>query len=504
MVEPILALQGITKKFPGVIALDDVSLELHRGEILALVGENGAGKSTLMKILSGVYPFGSYTGTVILAGKEMKFSHPAESKEAGVAMIYQEISIELDVSVAENIMLGMLPTKGLGIVDWKLAYEKAEEVLKTLGVDLDVRTPTRKLSASFQQLVCIARAMVRNPRVLILDEPTSALTESETTYLIDLLKKLKERDISCIYISHKLDEVIRVADRIVVLRDGRVVSECTEGCFDSKKIVEDIIGRELGVMYPERKGGMGEVVLEVEGIRVPHPYLPQKFLIEDVSFSVRKGEILGLAGLVGSGRSELLKCIFGAYERCRASITLAGKKVSIGSPNEAIRLGIGLLTEDRKKDGYVGTMNVRENMSLSVLRRVADLFVLNGKRENGLVRRFIGELSIKCPSERSSILTLSGGNQQKVLLSRWLMTEPKVLFLDEPTRGVDVGAKAEIYRIMRDLSESGIAIVMISSELPELLKMCDRFIVLGKGKVQAEFDKNEASETKIMHAAAFG
>lgn len=499
----VLQMSNVTKRFAGVTALKDVSFELHRQEILALVGENGAGKSTLMKVLSGTHPDGSYEGTISIHGQEQHFFAPGDAEDAGIAMIPQEITLELDLSVAENILLGRLPTTRFGFVDWKRTYAETAAVLQRLHLDIDVTLPARNLSASMQQLVCIARALIRNPKILILDEPTSPLTESETEYLMEVLRQLKADGISSIYISHKLDEVFAIADRIVVLRDGARISMHQRADFTPERIVEDMIGRTLDVMYPEKTNQVSGEMLRVEGLTVPHPYAAQKNIVEDVSFSVGKGEILGLAGLVGAGRSEVLKALFGAIPKQSGTVYLDGRLVSINHPADAIAHGLGMVTEDRKKDGYVGVMNIRDNMTLTILRQIARRNFINFAREEQLASRHFGTMGIKAPSLATNILNLSGGNQQKVILAKWLLTNLKVLFLDEPTRGIDVGAKSEIYKLINDLASQGLSIIMTSSELQELLALCDRFIVLGKGRIRKELMQADATETNIMHAAAY-
>jgi ABC-type sugar transport system ATPase subunit len=502
MIGPILEMRHITKKFPGVTALNDVSIALERGEILSICGENGAGKSTLMKILSGEYAHGTYSGSVLLEGKELRISSNRVAETVGIAMIYQEISVELDLSVAENILLGMLPLRKTGLVDWKTTRSIVSDILKKLRIDLDVNLKMRELSASVQQLVCIARALVRKPKILILDEPTAALTESETEYLIKILQELKSSGISCIYISHKLDEVFRISDRIVVMRDARVISGYTREQIDPAQIIEDMIGRRMDQIYPSMEERIiGEEVFRIENFTVPHPHAA-KNIITDAQFSIRRGEVLGLAGLVGSGRSELLRAIFGSLPKVSGDVYVEGKKCNIANPADAIRNGIGFLTEDRKKDGIVATMNILQNMTLSTLKKISRFGFIQNRAERGKAEDYFWSMHIKAPSLKTGILNLSGGNQQKVVLAKSLLTDMKVLFLDEPTRGIDVGAKAEIYKIIQDLSSKGLSIVMISSEHPELLAMCDRFVVIGNGRIAGGLTKAEADETKIIRMAS--
>ena len=499
----ILSVKNIIKRFSGTVALKGVDMELYPNEILALVGENGAGKSTLMKILSGIYPYGSYEGELLLGGKVCKFQSPADSEDAGIAMIYQELNLELDLSVGENILLGRYPRSALGFIDWKKVHREARTALDLLGVDIDTKVTVRNLNPSMQQLVSIARALYRNPSILILDEPTSVLTEKEANSLMEILRGLKEKGISCIYISHKLDEIFALCDRTVVFRDGEKISEYTKADgYDSSKVIEDMIGRHLDAMYPVRKANIGEEVLRVEHFRVAHPFAYGKSIIEDASFSLHKGEILGLSGLVGAGRSELVSAIFGALPRQAGKLYLEGKEVTINSPIEAIQHGLGFLSEDRKKNGFIWTMSIRENMTLVCLRELVKGLFVDKREENRRAQEYFEKLSVKAPSLDTQITNLSGGNQQKVILAKWLMSNIKILMLDEPTRGIDVGTKSEIYKLMLELTDMGISIILISSEMPELLAMCDRLVVLGKGVVQCEMLRGEANEVNLMRAAS--
>jgi len=500
----VLRVEHITKRFLGTVALKDVSMKLYEDEILAIMGENGAGKSTLMKILSGLYPKQDYEGGIYIGEKECHFHNPADSENAGIAMIYQELNLELDLSIAENIMLGRLPKNKLGMIDWKQTRREAEKALKKLNVDLDVTYTARSLSPSMQQLVSIARALVRNPRILILDEPTSVLTEGETRELMAILRGLKAEGISCIYISHKLDEVFELCDRMIILRDGYYIGEhIKEQGYDGATIIEEMIGRKLDNMYPDKEQlKEQEEVLRVENFCVPHTFAYGKNVIEDVSFTLHKGEILGLTGLVGSGRSELVNALFGTIPKKSGKVYLKGQAVEIKTPGQAKQLGIGLLTEDRKKNGFIGTMSICHNMTLTILKRIKGLFLINKSKETKIASEYYDKLRVKAPDMDVLISSLSGGNQQKVILAKWLMTDLNIIILDEPTRGIDVGAKAEIYKIMQELVEKGISIIMISSEMPELMAMCDRFVVLGKGKVQGVLEREEATETLLFKTAS--
>jgi ABC-type sugar transport system ATPase subunit len=501
--EPILAVQNVIKRFMGTVALRNVSMDLYYNEILGILGENGAGKSTLMKILSGVYPASEYEGKIILEGNICRFTSPLDSQRAGIAMIYQELNLELDLSVAENILLGCAPKTKIGFIDWKEMAEKGRRMMKRLNSNIDVAATVRSLSPSMQQIVCIARALIRNPKILILDEPTSMLTERETVNLFAILRRLRQDGISCLYISHKMDEVFDLCDRIEVLRDGKNINVYTKKTgYDSNRIIEDVIGRRLDMMYPDMTHEIGGEILRIENFRVPHPFANGKSIIGDVSFYLRKGEILGLGGLVGSGRSELLNAIFGVLPRTGGKIYKYGKEIFIRNPIDAKRHGIGLLTEDRKKNGFIGALSICENMTITILHKLRRGFLIDTKKEQQAAREYFDKLNVKAPGLFTRITNLSGGNQQKVILAKWLMCGMDILFLDEPTRGIDVGTKSEIYKIILELAKSGVSVVMISSEISELIAICDRFVVLGKGRVQTELLKHEADEVKIIRAAS--
>jgi D-xylose transport system ATP-binding protein len=504
MNERILEMKHICKRFSGVLALNDVSIHLYKGEILSIVGENGAGKTTLMRILSGVYPHGDYEGDITLNDHLFMAKSTRSAENAGIAMIYQELNVELDLSIGENIMLGSWPRKKNQLVNWRLLHQKAEEALNILNVFLDTRMTMRYLSASMQQLVCIAKALAKNPQVLILDEPTAALTEGETENLMKILRMLKCKGISCIYISHKLDEVFDISDRVVTMRDARIVCEYLKADIIPAAIIEDIVGHSLVQSSVDKEKIQDTEILRIEHLAVKHPYAANKNIISDVSFSLKKGEVLGLTGLVGSGRSELLKAVFGVFPKVRGNIYIDGQSCKINNTRDAIENGICMLSEDRKFDGFVSTMNIRENITLSSLKKISFKTFIKGKLEKMLARQFFEYLKIKAESPETSIITLSGGNQQKVILAKSLLTEARILFLDEPTRGIDIGTKNEIYKIIRDLSQKGIGIVVISSELPELISLCDRFIVLCNGYVGAEFTGANITQNMILHAAAFG
>ena len=493
-----LTMSGITKVFPGVKALSGVDLSVDRGEILALLGENGAGKSTLMKVLSGVYGHGQYGGSISIDGKEATYADPGGADHAGVAMIYQELNPLLDLSVAENMYLGMLPVRMAKSVDWKRLYSEAEAVLKRLGINIDARTHMRLLGAGEQQLVAIARALARDATILVLDEPTSSLTEREVERLFVILRRLREDGKAIIYISHKFNEVYAISDRVTVLRDGANAGDFITADAPSDQIITAMIGRSLADMFPRQTIDFGPTVLEVKDFSVGHQHV-NKTLLKNISFSVKAGEIVGLGGLVGTGRSELLNSLFGSHLGASSGkVILNGNELVITSPRQAKKAGIGLLTEDRRRNGLVGIMRLDENITLPSLRDIASIFGLNRNLEKSISQRFIDSLRIKCTGPAQEAAMLSGGNQQKVVLSKWLHTAPKLLLLDEPTRGVDVGAKVEIYQLMNALSANGIAIIWVSSELPELLGMSDRVLVFWDGGIAAEYKRGEADLTKVM------
>lgn len=504
MTEERLHMNNVSKVFPGVIALDHVSLKLKCGEILSICGENGAGKSTLMKILSGTYPYGTYQGEVILDGKEIRMHSVIDAGKYGIGIIPQELNIQMDMTITENIMLGHWPHLSNGLINWKLMHQTAVKALDALNVKIDPDVRMRSLNASMQQLVCIAKTLSENPRILILDEPTAALTPDETENLMRILNKLKKNGISCIYISHKLEELFKVSDRIVVMRNGKVVSNYERADVKPEIIIRDMIGREIDKYYPMSNKMYGNECLRIENLTVRHPSAPSKYIVDHVNFSVHKGEILGLTGLVGSGRSEMLRAIYGALPKEEGNVFVDGIEKKIHSPREAIQAGIFMVSEDRKCDGYIPMMSIRENMTLSILKKISCHSFIDNQKELETVRYFFDYLSIRAPGYETRIINLSGGNQQKVILSRALATDAKVLFLDEPTRGIDVGAKAEIYKIINTLAEKGMSLVIISSEMPELLSLCDRFIVLKDSKIVGEFSKSEVTENMLYQKAALG
>lgn len=497
----LLEMKSITKEFPGVRALDGVSFDLMPGEFHSLVGENGAGKSTLMKILSGVYPHGTYGGDIVVEGAVRKFRNVRDSESAGIAIIFQELSLVKEMTVGENIFLGREPSR-FGLVDWAALFARSQKLLKELGLEIDPRAKVASLGIGQQQLVEIAKALSQDAKILVLDEPTAALTESEVETLFRILADLKRKGVGMIYISHKLDEVFAMSDRISVLRDGRTIGTRQASEFTVEKVIELMVGREVGDVFPTPDHEFGKTVLEVSGLTVTDSSGVKKPVVKDVSFNVRSGEVLGIAGLMGAGRSEVLTAVFGAWSgNVSGRVSVDGKEVDLGSPRDAIAKGIGFVTEDRKRFGLLLDQTIRENMVLAGLRRISGSIFTDKKKESVAAAAAMGSLKVKANSPATVTGTLSGGNQQKVVLGKWLLTKPKVLLLDEPTRGIDVGAKQEIYAEINRLAGEGLAIVVVSSELPEVLGLSDRILVLNEGRVAAEFDRSEASPEKVMAAA---
>jgi len=496
-----LEMRHIGKEFPGVCALNDVSLRVRRGTIHALLGENGAGKSTLMKILDGIYPAGSFTGEIELAGKSVQFRSPHDARVKGIGYVPQEIQVLENLSVAENIFVGNWTEGRQAVVGFRRLYERAQRLLDEYRVSLDARAAVVTLNASQRQLVMIARALALRPSVLILDESTASLTLEETRLLFDVLRHLRQTGVTCLFITHRLAEVHELADCATVLRDGALAAEFERDQFDENAIVSAMVGRTLTSFYPSRQAFAGtEEVLRVENLAIPHPHLAGKSVVENVSFSLRRGEILGLGGLVGAGRSEVVNALYGRIEHS-GRFFVEGRETRIRKPREARDSGLGLLPEERKREGLLFNFAIRENITLQSLGTVSRFGLLSRARENRAAEGFKDRLSIRAPSVGVAVSALSGGNQQKVVLGKVLMPNPKVLLLDEPTKGVDVGAKAEIYKLMMELADAGIGIVVISSELPELLALCDRILVLARGRVADEFTKADANEKRYMLAA---
>ena len=496
MIEVLLELQDINKVFPGVHALKDARFDVRRGEVHALIGENGAGKSTLIKIVSGVYQ--PDTGEILLDGRRVAFSNPREAHTAGIATIYQELGLYPELSVAENIFMGHAPTSkrlGFEIIDWETMELQAEALLAELNiVNLDVGAKVGALNVGNRQRVEIAKALSLDAQILIMDEPTAALSESDVEKLFSIVRLLRERGVSIIYISHRLNEVFELADRVTVLRDGEYIGTKDVVDTDEAELISMMVGRTIENLFPKQAAVIGDVVLEVRQLNRPP-------LTRDISFSVRAGEIVGLAGLVGSGRSETAQVIFGVLPAESGEILLRGAPVKISRPSEAVDHGIGYVPEDRGHQGLIREMTIRENTSMAVLDTVSTNTFISRTRERLLANQSIQQLSIRATGPDQITNKLSGGNQQKVVVSKWLASNPILLIMDEPTRGIDVGAKAEIHRLMSRLAaEEGLAILMISSELPEILAMSDRILVMREGRLVGEFTREEATQEVIAHA----
>jgi ribose transport system ATP-binding protein len=491
--QPLLEAFGITKQFPGTLALDNVQLELLPGEIHVVMGENGAGKSTLMKILSGViFPDG---GELRLEGKPVAFKTPYQALEHGIAIVYQELNVVSTLTVAENIFPGRLPVNIFGMVRYRELFWNAERAIQKLTTDIDPRAFLGDLSIAQQQLVEIAKALSRECKVLILDEPTSALTDREADILLTLLRRLANEGIGILYISHKLKEVFQVADRVTVLRDGKYVGTHAISDTSPDMLIRMMVGRELGTLFPHRSEKIGKPLLQVQNLRV------DGFTAHN-SFELYEGEILGFSGLIGSGRTELARTLFGAEPKIEGQVLLEGVPLHIDSPQKAIQHGIGYLPEDRKAAGLFLEMNIRLNVAATIIKEVSGTGFVRPSRERAIAEQSVEQLAISTSGIEQEVRRLSGGNQQKTLIAKWLAIKPKILIVDEPTRGIDVGAKREIHFLLRKLAESGVGVIIISSELPEILGMCDRILVMHEGSIVAEYQADEATEEKIMRVAS--
>lgn len=491
----LLRLTGISKTFPGVRALNNVHLEVRRGEVHALLGENGAGKSTLVKILSGAYTRDS--GEMIWEGRRVELRTPREAQKAGIGIIYQEFNLVPQLSIAENVWIGREPhlNETLHLIDWQKMYRQTGQLLEELHVPLDPRRPVAGLGVAMQQMVEIARALSLDARLLIMDEPTSALAEAEIQQLYTVIRKLKARGVSVIFISHHLDEVFEICDRGTVLRDGEFIDTVDLRQSSPEQIIQLMVGRSLDQQYPKVPGQRGQEALRVE-------HLNRRGVLQDISFSAYTGEVLGIAGLVGAGRTELMRAIFGADPVDSGRVYVFGREVQIHSPEAAIHAGIGLLPEDRKQEGLVLLLSVLQNVSMASLQRLenaAGLLRLDVERSQ--VKDFIQKLRIATPDVDQKAQNLSGGNQQKVVLAKWLASRSQILIFDEPTRGIDVATKVEVYTLMNNLVQNGVAVIMVSSEMPELLGMSDRILVMHEGRLTAEFDRQEATQEKVLAAA---
>ncbi|MDR1579971.1 MAG: ATP-binding cassette domain-containing protein [Synergistaceae bacterium] len=502
----LLEMKNITKTFPGVKALDNVNLQVKRREIHALVGENGAGKSTLMKALSGVYPAGEYEGEVLFEGKRCAFNGIRQSEKAGIVIIHQELALSPYLSIAENMFIGD-ERANYNIIDWNKTREDARTFMKYVGLNENPNTPVNKLGVGKQQMVEIAKALAKNAKILILDEPTSALNEKDSEHLLDILRELRdEHDISSVLISHKLNEVAAVADSITILRDGKTIEtiEVERGAgaaaISEDRIIKGMVGREITDRFPKRTNTTGDVIFEVREWTVYNPDNPERKKLDNININVKAGEVVGLAGLVGAGRTELATSVFGRYygENISGKTFIKGKEVNLGTISKAIDHGVAYVTEDRKEFGLVLIQTVKENTTLAKLKKIARWNVVNEREEILAAEAFRKRLGTKTPSILQLAGNLSGGNQQKVVLSKWLFSDPRILILDEPTRGIDVGAKYEIYTIINALAAQGMACLLISSEMPEIIGMCDRIYVMSEGRITAELPGKTATQEEIM------
>jgi len=500
--EVLLEARGVSKSFPGVQALDRVDLAVRRGRLNAVVGENGAGKSTLMNILAGVFPPDS--GEVLVRGQPVRFRNPREAQRAGIAIIFQELNLVPDLTVAENIFLGREPRNRFGLLELARMNAEAGVWLRELELDVDPRTPVSRLRVGAQQVVEIAKALAFNSQVLILDEPTSAITKQEVEVLVRLVRRLKERGVGLIYITHKLDELPPIADDLTVLRDGRLVGARPFAATTRDEIIRMMVGRELAELYPRTECLAGAELLSVKGLSLMRPR-SRELALQDVSFTIRRGEVVGLFGLMGAGRTELLQTLYGLYPHSSTGeIRLEDQLVSIRSPRDAIEAGLALAPEDRKAEGLVLALSVTENATLASLETTQRCGFLQPARERRLAESWVERLGIKLASLDAPVRNLSGGNQQKVVLAKWLATAPQVLLLDEPTRGIDINAKKQIYGLIDELAHDGLGILLVSSELPEILAIPDRILVLAEGRLTAEFVRGEATEEAVLRAALLG
>ncbi|WP_425619333.1 sugar ABC transporter ATP-binding protein [Anatilimnocola sp. NA78] len=501
--EPIIAIRDVTKRFPGVIALEHVNLEILPGEFHAICGENGAGKSTLMKILSGV--IADFEGELLLAGKPVRFRNTRDAEAAGVSIIHQELNLVEQLSASANIFLGREIRGWLGLRDDAAMELAATSLLRELECEVHPRTLAGELRVGDQQLIEIAKALSLQSDILIMDEPTSALTESEVSRLYRVIERLRKRGVTILYISHKMDEVFHLADRITVLRDGRTVKTLNKADMNAQQITHLMVGREIEAIDFGAERKPAEVLLKVTNLSLPWHGHAREWRLHNISFELRRGEVLGFAGLMGAGRTELLECLFGAAEiPPQGKIELLGRELKLRHPVDACREGIALVTEDRKRLGLFTAMNVGQNISICTLDQTGRLGMINGTREWSMASETASKLAVKTAGLSAAITSLSGGNQQKCIIGRWLQTNPQVLLLDDPTRGVDVGAKAELYRLIDKLCRDGIGVIMTSSEMPELLTVCDRILVLSEGNLTGSFLRSEATEHKILEAATMG
>ena len=483
----ILTLKNITKEFPGVKALDDVTINIERGTIHGLVGENGAGKSTLIKVLAGIYQ--PNKGEIILDGKPCRFNSPIEARRAGISVVHQEIKLAEPLSVAENMFLGNVQLKN-GLVDWKGMRRRAREIVEDLGMDIDINAQVSSLTVAKKQIVEIMHAINNNSRILIMDEPSAVLTDRELEVMFRIVKQLRDEGITIIYISHRLDEIFGLCSNVSVLRDGCHIDTIPVASVDRQGLINMMVGREMGQEYPKEVGNVGGTILEVKNL--------SRGILQDISFEVKSGEVFGISGLVGAGRTELARAILGIDKPESGEVYVRGKKVHYRTFADAIRDGLGLIPEDRKLQGLVQIMSVKRNTTLVNMKRVLRAGVISSSLEEKLSKEYADKLHVVTPSMETEVQYLSGGNQQKVVIAKWLVQNSEILFLDEPTRGIDVGAKAEIYRLINRMAKEGKTIIMISSEMPELLGMCDRIMVMHEGHKMGELNAAEATQAKIM------
>ncbi|HHY56986.1 MAG TPA: ATP-binding cassette domain-containing protein [Chloroflexi bacterium] len=499
----ILDIRNVTKRFPGVTALDNVSIQIRRGEIHGLCGENGAGKSTLMKILSGVYPHGDYEGTIIYDGKELNLGVGAirQAREEGIAIVYQELTLVPNMTVGENVFLGKEPVER-GAIDWNKLYADTRDILAKYRLEVSPQSVVKYLGVGKMQMVEIAKALSENAKILILDEPTSALTESEIDKLMEILENLRSHGVTCIYITHKLEEFFRITDSVTILRDGRTVATLPTRELTQEKLVSYMVGREMKERFPRSHRKPGEVIFEVNDLHAVDPNETNRKVLNGVTFNLRRGEILGIAGLMGSGRTELVTTIFGEYGKItRGSIKLEGEEIHVSDARDAMHKGISLVPEDRKGQGLVLMQSILKNISLANLDQFSGFMRIDGDAELAAATQQARALAVKAPNLQVRVDSLSGGNQQKVVIAKWLLTNPKILIMDDPTRGIDVGAKYEIYKLMNDLAERGVSIIMISSELEEVLGMSDRIMVMHEGRSTRTLEIAEATQERIMALA---
>ena len=490
-----IEMKGINKSFGSNQVLKDAGFYLKDGEVHALMGENGAGKSTLMKILTGVYT--KDAGTVIIDGKEVNFKSPQEAEKAGIVFIYQELNVLFDLTVEENLFMGKEITKRFGICDKKAMRKQAQEIMDRMGVQIPIDAVMSDLSVGQQQMVEICKALMVDAKVIIMDEPTAALTERETEGLFEVVESLRKKGVSIVYISHRMEEIFRLCDRITILRDGSYIGTENISEIDMDGVVKMMIGREIGERFPKRDAKIGDVVLKVEGFT-------KEKLFHDVCFEIKAGEVLGVSGLMGAGRTEIMQAIFGMMPRNSGKVYIDGKEVTIKNPAQAIAAGIGFITEDRKTEGLLLEKSIAENIEIANLKSISKNGVLSKSKQESLVKKGIEDFRIKCFGPWHECNNLSGGNQQKVVLAKWVATNPKILILDEPTRGVDIGAKKEIYNVINQMAAKGVAIIMVSSELPEVLGMSDRIMVVREGEVRGILNGKEADQEKIMTLATGG